>query len=115
MVRAALLIGLVVLGLGLAACGGGDDADPLGLPSRAPDFTGEVEEIDDQGRILVVPPGDPCGYWVAVADANVVDVDVQIEPDTIERGWRARVWVNGAIAESCPAQTSAGAVEILPR
>ena len=115
MLRTALLIGFVVVGLGVAACGAGDDADPLGVPSRAPDFTGEVEEIDDGGRILVVPPGDSCGYWVEVADANVVDVDVQIEPDAIERGWRARVWVDGPIAESCPAQANAGAVEILPR
>ena len=108
----AFILAIVVLAV--SACGGGD-ADPLGLPSRQPDFTGEVRDRDTGGRILVVPKGDPCGYWVAVDGANVVDVDVQIEPEAIERGWRARVWINGPIAESCPAQTSAEAVEILPR
>ena len=107
-------IALVVVVLAVSACGGAG-ADPLGLPTREPDFTGEVRDRDGEGRILVVPNGDPCGYWVAVDAANIVDVDVQIEPDTIERGWRARVWIDGPIAESCPAQTSAEAVEILPR
>jgi hypothetical protein len=105
---------LVIVVLAVSACGGGD-ADPLGLPSRQPDVTGEVRDRDADGRILVVPDGDACGYWVAVGDATVVDVDVQIEPEAIERGWRARVWIDGPVAESCPAQTSAEAVEILPR
>jgi Protein of unknown function (DUF3221) len=105
---------LAILVLAVSACGGGD-TDPLGLPSRQPDFTGEVRDRGADGRILVVPKGDPCGYWVAADEANVVDVDVQIEPEAIERGWRARVWIDGPIAESCPGQTSAEAVEILPR
>ncbi len=106
---------LVLLVVTLLAACGGDGGDPLGLPTRAPDFTGEVRERDEAGQILVVPRGDACGYWLDVGDATIVDVDVQIEPEAIERGWRARVWVNGPIAESCPAQTSAEAVEILPR
>ena len=105
---------LAIAVLAVSGCGGGD-ADPLGLPSRAPDFTGEVKDRDADGRILVVPNGDPCGYWVAVGMANVVDVDVRIEAEAIERGWRARVWINSGIAESCPGQTSAETVEILPR
>jgi hypothetical protein len=105
---------LVIAVLAVSACGGGD-ADPLGLPSRQPDLAGEVRDRDAGGRVLVVPNGDPCGYWIAVGDATVVDVDVQIEPEAIERGWRARVWIDGPVAESCPAQTSAEAVEILPR
>ena len=105
---------VVIVVLAVSACGGGD-TDPLGLPSRQPDFAGEVRDRDADGRILVVPNGDPCGYWVAVDTGNVVDVEVQIEHEAIERGGRARVWINGPIAESCPAQTSAEAVEILPR
>jgi hypothetical protein len=105
---------VAVLVLAFAGCGG-DGGDPLGLPSREPDFTGEVRDRDDGGRILVVPAGDACGYWLDVDDATIVDVDVQIEPRGIERGWRARVWITGPVAESCPMQTTAEAIEILPR
>ena len=106
----ALVLALVLF---LPACGG-EDGDPFGIPDRAPDFQGVVEDVDSGGRILVVPKGDRCGFWVAVGEATVVDVDVEIEPDGIPRGRRARVWVNGPIAESCPAQTSASAVELVP-
>ena len=101
--------------LALVGCGG-EGGDPLGLPSRdEADFVGEVRDRDEGGRILVVPAGDACGVWLDVEEANVVDVDVQIEPESIERGWRARVWIDGPVAESCPAQAAAEAVEILPR
>jgi hypothetical protein len=105
-----LLLTVVTL---LASCGG-DGGDPLGLPSAPPDFTGEVRDRDAE-RILVVPSGDACGYWLDVGDATIVDVDVQIEPRSIERGWRARVWITGPVAESCPMQAAAEAVEFLPR
>lgn len=136
--RPALLLAAVLVLCAAAAC----DDDGITLPGNEPAQTGVIVEIDarpfgaatgaaavqeedDDGRLTLVPrsiwvkedPAEACGIvWTLDAGTDVlvrtgsalrraVDGDLAVDRPV-------RVWTDGAIAESCPAQGLASAVEL---
>jgi hypothetical protein len=99
--------------LALAGCGGGDAAAP---PDRPPEYAGELEETDGEGRLLVRAKGDACGIWTAPEEGARV-FRTTGEGGYEEIGWGdlrtgepVELWIPGPIAESCPMQGAAEAV-----
>lgn len=109
--------GLCAIALALA-CGG------LVFPERTPSIVGNIVEIGRDAPFggaktvwVKQDPSDECGIVFLADQAFIGDRpnDLAIRErdfDHLDVGQRVRVWA-GAIAESCPAQGSADAIEIL--
>lgn len=95
------------------------------FPDRPPTITGGIVGIGPEvpfggARSVWVKddPGDPCGIVFTATDDTEIGVrrdDDAIDPrafGTLAVGQEVRVW-SGAIAESCPGQGHADAIEIL--
>lgn len=110
-----LLAGVLVMGCG-----------SITFPERTPTIQGEIVGIGDDtpfgGATTIWVKEDPdeqCGIVFQTTEAFIgerVDDGLirQRDFDRLARGQQVRVWA-GAIAESCPGQGSAGAIEILSR
>lgn len=123
MKRALFAVPLLIL---TAACGGSGVS--VTLPDDQPAIDGDIIEI---GRSIPIAPDDPNTIWVKeTPDAPcgivfVVDESTPIgqrraDGSASRRSFsdlavsqRVRVWAD-AVAESCPAQARAEAIEILP-
>ena len=87
------------------------------IPSETHTVHGTITQIDAQGRVLIEGDVSRCErYWFRVgSDTRVLqqtgtgDVEAR-QLDDLAVGKTARAWANGPIAESCPAQTSAGVI-----
>jgi hypothetical protein len=106
----------------VAAC-----SDTLMFPDRQETIMGDVVGIEDQNpfdspRALWVKeqPDSPCGIVFRVTDETEIG---ERQPDgtiaerryeDIGLGYTIRVW-SGAVAESCPGQSTANVIEIIPR
>lgn len=112
-VLCAALVGSV------AACGS------LTFPDEAPSIQGDIVGIGDDtpfGGATTIwvkeDPDDPCGVVFGTDEAfigrRLSDGEVrEIDFDQLAIGQTVRVW-SGPIAESCPGQGSADAIEVLP-
>ena len=114
-----LLPGLLLPGL-LVSC------RPLSLPDRAPTLVGVIvaetrPPPGAAGRPTVhvkQTPGEPCGIVFSIgSETDIVVRDprgaLSRAPfDSLTAGRIVRVW-SGAVAESCPGQSRAGAIEII--
>jgi len=98
----------------------------LTFPDRVPSITGEIIEMGedtifangDAGAIWVKEsPTDPCGIVFRTHEAEIGD---RLDDGSVRErgvadlavGQQVRVWA-GAIADSCPAQGIAEAIEIV--
>jgi len=115
----------LVVALAAVSC---DPATGPELPDRDATIQGPIVARDldtsfrDPGQpTLHVKEGDddPCGIIFTVEESTVVvrrnaigeRIDARVRDLTV--GTRVRVWSDGAVADSCPAQARAEAVEIL--
>lgn len=105
-------VSLLALCLLAAGCEYRDDTNALGNFDEPPDVVGQIRQVEG-GRILVVPKRAGCGYWLSVDDTRVLDYDVFTDARVLSKGQRVRVWIDGTVAASCPAQGLAEAIEIV--
>jgi len=100
-------VGLVVAGVALAGCGGGDKGEPAA--------EGTVSMVQD--------PGDPFVFVLSTEPQNglnnaIITVDARniegAEPSEIARGDKVKVWAE-VCTQSIPAQCQATALEVLDR
>lgn len=108
--RKSLLFLLVLLLV--AACTSFTD-----IPETEATVHGQITQIDAAGRVLIEADIQKCErFWFSIGpDTRVLQQTGtgDIEKGTVgdlQVGRTARAWANGPIAESCPAQTSAGVI-----
>lgn len=119
-------LAVATLGAALVQAGCDSSTGPE-LPGSAPAITGpivarNVDTPTSDGRPTIHVkeiPNDPCGIIFAlepdteIARRTDEDALVAAAVDELTVGLPVRVWARGGIAESCPAQGVADAVEIL--
>ncbi len=100
----------------------------IAFPDRPPTIQGDIVGVGSEvpfgaaNRIWVKEtPADPCGIVFTVTGSTEIG---EPRPDgSIEErsfgdlvvGLTVRVWASGPVAESCPAQAGAEAIELVPR
>ncbi|HEX6987984.1 MAG TPA: DUF3221 domain-containing protein [Bacillota bacterium] len=94
--------------------------DAGGPPSAPADIAGDIVAVEDQGRVLLVQTGNSTQPDYRVRITNRTDVFrrqdggvVRAETWSPVAGQRVRIWVDGPILESFPAQAAAGAILVL--
>ncbi len=103
---------LCALAFAAAGCGGDDSPEP---PEGASAYTGVVESVEADGRVLIQAEGDDCGFVIAETDDTEVlrrdgDSYESASWSDLTEGAEAEVWISGPMANSCPGQASADAV-----
>lgn len=124
--RSDLLLLVLLSVVPVAGCDGPTD---LELPAGEPTIEGPIVArdvplgiADDEVPTVHVKrdDDDSCGIIFAVEDFTEIvrrtgaGALVPAGVEDLEVGRRVRVWARGGIAESCPAQGRAEAVELLP-
>ena len=102
-----LVLVAALCGLALASGCGGDSAPKP--PESGPDYSGVVEEIDADGRVLIQKEGGECGVWFSETDdTEVLRRDgPSFEPASwsdLAVGTEAVAWVSGDAVASVVSQ-----------
>jgi hypothetical protein len=105
---------LVAVCLVLGSCG-----SPSDIPDEPPTIDGSITALPSPNSVLIEADVSKCERYVftittrtrvLIRRANgAIEVGA---PDDLRVAQRARAWADGPIAESCPMQTTAGAIEI---
>jgi hypothetical protein len=108
-------LALVLCVLLASGCG---DSDPS-PPDGEAEYAGLVTDVDDEGRVLVNAPDDPDECGISFQPGPKVEV-LRRSGESFEAaawedlaaGMSVEVWINGAVAATCPNQAQADAVLI---
>ena len=109
---------IIVTIIMITGCGPKDDQDIAGDLNTNDGFTAEIIESD--GALLITPDKDSVEYSssdkisVSVREAEIIDDEGNVsDVDMLKPGDKVRIFYNGVIAESYPAQISADKVVLI--
>jgi hypothetical protein len=114
--RRSIGLALVLCLLVASGCG---DSDPS-PPGGEAEYAGLVRNVSEDGRVLVHAPDDPDECGILFQPAPEVEVlrrtDDSFEAaawEDLASGMSVAVWIDGAIAATCPNQGQADAIVIV--